>query len=208
MPGADNVRRRLSSIFQRPTNGIALRSCSLSEFRPSAKNPGQQLPVTACPTMLASGGDIVARGKFFDDLDVRDQPGAPTMSWSSLSWSLSVYAGSACAVPVSQSALPVVKPIASCRRQDRRPRAARREDRRERHQRLVERADGAVRGGHEHGGRHQRGAEPEAAVGLVGCCRRRSSSRRRTSSSSVVVVGRRPSVDCRLRWSSAVRSWR
>ena len=41
-----------------------------------AKNPWQQLPIAARPAMLASGGDVVARGKFFNDLDICDQTGA------------------------------------------------------------------------------------------------------------------------------------
>ena len=37
-------------------------------------DPGKQLPVASRPAMLALGADVVARGKLFDDLNVRGQP--------------------------------------------------------------------------------------------------------------------------------------
>ena len=57
--GADSVRRRLSSIFQRLIGG------SGTDRRRSvwgvADDPRQQLPVTASPAVLASRGDLVVR---------------------------------------------------------------------------------------------------------------------------------------------------
>ena len=45
----ERLRRRLSSIFQRPMSGIALRAAGLGA-RPAAEDPGQQLPVAARPS--------------------------------------------------------------------------------------------------------------------------------------------------------------
>ena len=47
---------------------------ALSPFvdRPTAENPGKQVPIAARPPMLARRGDVVARGELLDDLDVGD----------------------------------------------------------------------------------------------------------------------------------------
>ena len=70
--GADNDRRRLSIIFHRPTSGIARWRRSPSG-PPPAEDPRQQLPITARPAILARHRDVVARGKFVDDLDIGGQ---------------------------------------------------------------------------------------------------------------------------------------
>ena len=75
LAGADSVRRRLSSIFQRPISGRARRRSTDGRVAP-AEEPRQQLPVAARPAMLARGGHVVARGKLLDDLDVGGEPGA------------------------------------------------------------------------------------------------------------------------------------
>ena len=59
--GADSVRRRLSSIFQRPIAGTP---------RSARQQPRQQLPVAARPTVMAPRGDVVACGELLDYLDV------------------------------------------------------------------------------------------------------------------------------------------
>src|SRR5271165_2591356 len=40
------------------------------------EEPWQQLPVPACPAMLTRRGNVIARGKFLDDLDIRRKAGA------------------------------------------------------------------------------------------------------------------------------------
>ena len=74
--GADSVRRRLSSIFQRPIAGTARGDSAAPALRPAAENPRQQLPVAARPAVVAQGADIVARRKFLDDLDIGGEAGA------------------------------------------------------------------------------------------------------------------------------------
>ena len=51
--GAESERRRLSSSFQRPINGIALLRDSVAILETKAENPGQQLPIAPHPAMLA-----------------------------------------------------------------------------------------------------------------------------------------------------------
>jgi len=41
-----------------------------------SENPGQQLPIAAHPAVLAGRRDVVARGKFLDDLNVGGKAGA------------------------------------------------------------------------------------------------------------------------------------
>ena len=61
--GADSVRRRLSSIFQRPIAGIAqLRPVDLPTIGQRPKIHGSKLPVAARPAVVARGGDVVAGG--------------------------------------------------------------------------------------------------------------------------------------------------
>ena len=77
--GADNVRRRLSIIFQRPRIGIAERrsptlvATAIAAGVRAAKNPREQLPVAARPSMLPGGGNVVTRRKFLHHLDVGGQ---------------------------------------------------------------------------------------------------------------------------------------
>ena len=59
--GADSVRRRLSSIFQRPIAGMRAALPCRRLPRHAAEDPRQQLPVAARPAVLARGGDVVAR---------------------------------------------------------------------------------------------------------------------------------------------------
>ena len=61
--GADSVRRRLSSIFQRPIRGIGARIRSPLASRRVPDDPRQQLPVTASPAVLASRGDLIVRAE-------------------------------------------------------------------------------------------------------------------------------------------------
>ena len=69
------VRRRLSSIFQRPIERNRTVVAVAARIPAAPKNPGQQLPIAARPAVLAGRGDVVACRKLFDDLDVRDQSG-------------------------------------------------------------------------------------------------------------------------------------
>ena len=43
---------------------------------PTAEDPGNQLPIAACPTVLARRGNVVTGGELLDDLDVGDESGA------------------------------------------------------------------------------------------------------------------------------------
>ena len=75
--GADSVRRRLSSIFQRPIAGMApRRPIRVVGLRPAPEDPGQQLPIAARPAVVAKGADVVAGRKFLDDLDIGGETGA------------------------------------------------------------------------------------------------------------------------------------
>ena len=65
--GASTERLRLSAIFPKPTEGMR-RSCH--------PRPGEELPVASRPAMLALGCDIVAGGKFLNQLDIGGEPGA------------------------------------------------------------------------------------------------------------------------------------
>ena len=72
--GAERLRRRLSSIFQRPMSGIASRpraARTASGTRP--EDPGQQLPVAADPAVLARGGHLVVAREAFEELDVGNE---------------------------------------------------------------------------------------------------------------------------------------
>ena len=73
--GADSVRRRLSSIFQRPIAGMAPRFRS-SRDGAATEDPGQQLPIAARPAMMPQSRDVVAGGEFLDHLDVGGETGA------------------------------------------------------------------------------------------------------------------------------------
>ena len=74
--GGDNVRRRLSNIFQRPIAGRLLRSarspCPCT--RPRIHGSSCQSP--RAQRCWRADGDVVARGKFLDHLDVGREAGA------------------------------------------------------------------------------------------------------------------------------------
>ena len=61
--GADSVRRRLSSIFQRLIGGIGVRIRPPLVVPCVPEDPRQQLPVTARPAVLAGRGDLVVRAE-------------------------------------------------------------------------------------------------------------------------------------------------
>ena len=73
----EDVRRRLSTIFQRPLAGIVA-DCvrAFAEKDGPPEYPRQQLPVSARPAMIAECGNIVAGRVGFNDLDVRGETGA------------------------------------------------------------------------------------------------------------------------------------
>jgi hypothetical protein len=72
-----SVRRRLSSIFQRPIAGMALVARSApASLGALAQNPGQQLPVAARPSVMASRADVVAGRVFLDDFYIGGETGA------------------------------------------------------------------------------------------------------------------------------------
>ena len=71
--GADKVRRRLSRIFQRPMMGILTGFCFPGPDVAASEKPGQELPVSASPTVLACRNGFITRGKFFKQLNVCGQ---------------------------------------------------------------------------------------------------------------------------------------
>ena len=74
--GAERVRRRLSTIFQRPISGISALDRRLPDDSRQAENPGKELPIAPRPAMLARRRDVVAGGIFLHELDIGHQPGA------------------------------------------------------------------------------------------------------------------------------------
>ena len=70
-------RQRAAQIVEQlPAPGERYRGAAARRFGPASEDPWQQLPVAAHPAMLARRGDVVARGKFLDHLDVGGQTGA------------------------------------------------------------------------------------------------------------------------------------
>ena len=74
--GGESVRRRLSSIFQRPMRGMGLRIGRPVASSPRPSDPGQELPVPACPAVLPRRRHQVAGRKLVEELDVGHQAGA------------------------------------------------------------------------------------------------------------------------------------
>ena len=74
--GADSVRRRLSSIFQRPIAGIARARRSAPASRPRPKIHGSNCQSPRAQRCWRARADVVAGGKLLDHLDVGGQPGA------------------------------------------------------------------------------------------------------------------------------------
>ena len=79
--GHDTCRRRQRPpqiVEHLPTADRRKRArAPVSEGRvDTTENPGQQLPVTAGPAVLARSGHVIARRKLLDDLDIGSQAGA------------------------------------------------------------------------------------------------------------------------------------
>ena len=74
--GADNVRRRLSSIFQRPIAGTASRGAIGAGDRSAGRRSTAAAASRRAPSGGGAGGDVVAGGKLLDDLDIGGEPGA------------------------------------------------------------------------------------------------------------------------------------
>ncbi len=68
IPTGSIERLRLSAIFPSPTGGT--RPCSPRD----RDDPGEELPIAASPAMLAFRRDVIAGGKFLDQLDIGSEP--------------------------------------------------------------------------------------------------------------------------------------
>ena len=73
--GADSVRRRLSTIFQRAMAGIGAAAPAPGRVAGPAEDPRQELPVAARPAVLARRRHEVVRGELVEQLDVGHEPG-------------------------------------------------------------------------------------------------------------------------------------